>query len=204
MRTQGLIGGGMWRRLFAIIGSAVFLFIAPGTIAGLGPWWISRWNVQEPLLGWVAIRWCGALLIGLGVSVILETFARFAWYGQGTPAPVFPTERLVANGLYRYVRNPMYWGVVTTILGQGFLLGDVRVLAYGAFVWVAVHMFVLVYEEPTLLRSYGTEYEEYCAAVPRWLPRTQAWRSSSSQQLPRTGPDRYHSPRLSGEGGRRR
>jgi len=87
------------------------------------------------------------------------------------PAPAIPTRHLVVTGLYRYVRNPMYVAVVSAILGQGLILGNVSVLEYGALVWLLFHLFVLVYEEPTLRASFGPEYEAFCAAVPRWIPR---------------------------------
>jgi len=81
----------------------------------------------------------------------------------------------VVTGLYRYVRNPMYVGVLATILGQGLLLGSGSVLVYAAVVALGFHLFVLAYEEPTLRRTYGAEYEAYCAAVPRWWPRLGRW-----------------------------
>ena len=96
---------------------------------------------------------------------------------MGTPAPVFPTRHLVVTGLYRYVRNPMYAAVVITILGQGLTLGNVNVLEYGALVWLLFHLFALAYEEPTLRASFGSEYESFCAEVPRWIPRFTPWRS---------------------------
>ena len=91
--------------------------------------------------------------------------ARFALQGLGT------TRDLVLTGLYRYVRNPMYVAVVSVIVGQGLVLGNLRVLEYAAAVWAAFHLFVLVYEEPTLRSTYGTEYDGFCAHVRRWLPR---------------------------------
>jgi protein-S-isoprenylcysteine O-methyltransferase Ste14 len=169
----------MWRRLFAIIGSMVFLGIAPGTVAGLAPWWISHWRMQEPLFGLEGLRWTGIGLVLVGAAVIIESFARFAWRGLGTPAPVFPAKRLVVTGLYRHIRNPMYCTVTGMILGEGLLLGDARLLGYGATVWLLFHAFVLAYEEPTLRRTYGSDYETFCAAVPRWLPRLQSRRGSS-------------------------
>jgi hypothetical protein len=90
--------------------------------------------------------------------------------GIGTPAPAFPTRHLVITGIYRHVRNPMYLAVIATILGQGALFGNVAVLEYGGVVWL-FHLFVLVYEEPTLRSTFGTEYESYSAAVPQWIPR---------------------------------
>jgi protein-S-isoprenylcysteine O-methyltransferase Ste14 len=163
------------RRFFAVLGSLFFLLIAPGTVAGLVPWWISSWQLQAPLLGFAGFRVLGALLIVAGLPVLLDSFARFALQGLGTPAPVFPTRHLVVTGLYRYVRNPMYVAVAGVILGQGLVLGDVRVLGYGAVVWLSFHLFVLIYEEPTLRRSFGNEYEEFCAEVPRWIPRLSPW-----------------------------
>jgi|SRR5579863_353880 len=163
----------MGRLIFAAIGSVIFFFIAPSTVAGWVPWWISKWRPQPPFFGLEPLRWLGALLIGVGIAVVIETFARFVWQGIGTPAPVFPTKHLVARGLYRYVRNPMYCGVLATILGQALFLGDVRLLGYAAFVWLAFHLFVLTYEEPTLRRTYGADYDAFCAAVPRWIPRRQ-------------------------------
>jgi protein-S-isoprenylcysteine O-methyltransferase Ste14 len=165
------------RRFFAVLGSAFFLVIAPGTVAGYVPWWISRWRIHSPLLHFYPFRWAGAWLIVAGVPVLLDSFARFALKGLGTPAPVFPTRHLVVSGLYRYVRNPMYVAVTAVILGQGLLFGDVRVLEYGVLVWLAFHVFVVLYEEPVLRRSFGTEYEAFCANVARWVPRLSAWQS---------------------------
>jgi protein-S-isoprenylcysteine O-methyltransferase Ste14 len=171
----------MKRRASAVIGSLVFLLIAPGTVAGLVPWWISRWRMQPSLLGWSAVPWIGVALILAGVAIVVEAFARFAWQGLGTPAPVFPTQRLVVTGLYRHVRNPIYIAVFTIILGQALFFGNIRLAAYGVAVWLAFHLFVLAYEEPTLHRAYGDEYEAFRATVPRWIPRLRPFRPTRRQ-----------------------
>src|SRR5580700_1270432 len=163
------------RKVLAVIGSAVFLIIAPGFVAGLAPWWITHWQVEAPFFGLQLLRWVGALFIALGAIGLLDSFVRFALQGLGTPAPVFPTRHLVVSGLYRYVRNPMYVAVVSAILGQGLLLSNRSVLEYGGLVWVLFHLFVIVYEEPTLKARFGDEYREFCAGVRRWIPRFTAW-----------------------------
>lgn len=171
----------MGRRVRAILGSALFLVIAPGGLAGLVPWWISRWEVETPFAGYGPIRILGALFIVAGLPVLLESFARFALHGLGTPAPVFPTQRLVVQGFYRFVRNPMYVAVTSLVVGQALVFADWRLLAYAAVFWLICHLFVVAYEEPTLRKTFGAEYEAYCANVPRWLPRLTPWRA---------GPDR--------------
>ena len=108
----------MARKMLAVLGSALFLIIAPGIVAGFIPWWISKWNAQAPFLGFAPIRTLGVFIVVLSILVLLESFARFALQGLGTPAPVFPTRHLVVSGFYRYVRNPMYLAVVWAILGQ--------------------------------------------------------------------------------------
>jgi protein-S-isoprenylcysteine O-methyltransferase Ste14 len=164
------------RRILAIVGSAIFLVVAPGIVAGYVPWRICRWHVEAPLLGISSLRLVGVLLIAAGLTVLLDSFARFALQGLGTPAPSFPTRHLVVSGLFRYVRNPMYIAVVSLILGQGLFFGSILVLEYGVAVFVGFYLFVLIYEEPTLLKSYGREYEEFCANVPRWIPHLRPWR----------------------------
>ena len=158
-------------RTFAILGTAAFLILAPGTVAGLIPWWISRWRLRQPLLGFTPFRVIGVLLMAIGIAVVLEAFTRFALEGIGTPAPALPTRHLVVKGSYRFVRNPMFVAVTALILGQALFLGDVHLLEYAIIPWLAAHLFVLFYEEPTLRRSFGTEYENYRAYVPRWIPR---------------------------------
>lgn len=165
------------RKVAAILGSAVFLVIAPGFVAGLAPWWISHWHIQTPFLGLQPLRFAGGLLIAVGIAGLLDSFLRFAVQGLGTPAPVFPTRHLVISGLYRYVRNPMYVAVVSTILGQALIFGNVRLLEYGGLAWLLFHLFVLVYEEPILKASFGVEYEVFRANVPRWIPRITPWNS---------------------------
>jgi protein-S-isoprenylcysteine O-methyltransferase Ste14 len=166
------------RRISAILGTAAFLMLAPGTVAGYIPWRISRWILQPPFFDFAPFRAIGILLIAAGIAVVLEAFARFALQGIGTPAPVFPTRHLVVQGSYRFVRNPMYFAVTALILGQALLLGDKHLLMYAIFPWLAAHLFVLFYEEPTLSKIFGAEYEIYRAHVPRWIPRLTPWRGN--------------------------
>ena len=163
-------------RLGAILGSIVFMFVAPGIVAGLVPWAISQYRMDAPLLGFEPLRWIGGLPLLLGAVLLLETFARFALQGLGTPAPIAPTKTLVVTGSYRFVRNPMYVAVVSLIFGQGLWFGNWGVMAYGLVVWLTVHLFVLAYEEPTLSQSYGAQYDSYRANVRRWIPRLTPWR----------------------------
>jgi protein-S-isoprenylcysteine O-methyltransferase Ste14 len=135
------------------------------------PWWISHWKVEAPFFGLPVFRFAGSLLVALGLIGLLNSFVRFALQGLGTPAPVFPTRHLVVTGLYRYVRNPMYVAVVMTILGQALIFGNVGLLEYGGIVWLLFHLFVLLYEEPTLRATFRGDYESFCAEVPRWIPR---------------------------------
>jgi protein-S-isoprenylcysteine O-methyltransferase Ste14 len=162
------------RRLLAVMGSAIFFVIAPGTVWGLVPWWLSGWRGHASLWGF-PLRVVGSLLIIAGVLVVLDSFARFALHGLGTPAPVFPTRHLVVGGLYRYVRNPIYVAGISVIVGQALYFGSLRLLEYAALVWLGCHVFVLTYEEPKLRATFGAEYENFCAHVPRWLPRLRPW-----------------------------
>ena len=159
------------QRAAAIAGSALFLVIAPGTLALYVPWVLGGWRMGPPLLGVVPLRWLGVFLIAFGAPVLLDSFARFAWQGLGTPAPIAPPQHLVITGLYRYVRNPMYVAVTSLIFGQGLLFGHANVLEYGLVVWLGFHIFVLAYEEPALRDRFGDEYKEFCANVRRWWPR---------------------------------
>jgi len=168
------------KRASAILGTFFFLFIAPGTVAGLIPWAISGWQWRPAFFGEAPLRWFGGVLIILGVPILLDSFARFALEGFGTPAPFYPTERLIATGLYRYVRNPMYLGVLAVIGGQALLLGDTRLIVYGVIVGFACHIFVIVYEEPELRRRYGAQFDAYRAHVPRWLPRLTPYSGAKS------------------------
>jgi protein-S-isoprenylcysteine O-methyltransferase Ste14 len=167
------------RKSHAAFGSTIFFAIAPGIVAGLIPWWLTRW---EMLPGWLPLRAFGALLTIAGAAFLLQAFARFVTEGRGTPAPIAPTERLVVGGIYRYVRNPMYLSVLAAIVGQALLLAQPILLVYAAIVCVAVVSFVLAYEEPTLLARYGSDYETYRRAVPGWLPRLTPWQGSGSDR----------------------
>lgn len=160
----------MAARSTAALASALFLVIAPGFVAGLAPYWITRWRLLPPLFGLSLFRIAGGILLLAGILALLDSFRRFVLHG-GTPAPVYPTRHLVITGLYRYVRNPMYVAVLVTIAGQALVLGNSTLLEYAGFIWVAFHLFVIAYEEPTLHNTYGEQYEVYCRQVPRWVPR---------------------------------
>ena len=156
-------------RLAPLLKTALFTVFVPGTVAGYVPW-VLRNNAAIATHG---IEEAVAIAVVLtGVLIYLHTaFWGFAWTGAGTPAPIAPPKTLVVKGLHRFVRNPMYVGVLLAIGGQAWLFLSRRIAVYALLVWVMFHLWVLIYEEPTLRRMFGEEYERYCASVPRWLPR---------------------------------
>ena len=160
-------------RAGALLGSALFLLVAPGTLAGFIPYGITGWRGPFAPLPLAAL---GGVLIALSAALLLECFGRFAIQGRGTPAPIKPPERLIVTGPYRRVRNPMYVAVTGLILGQAALWADARLAIYGLVVWAGFHIFVLAYEEPTLRRLFPADYAAFTAAVPRWRPRLRPWR----------------------------
>ena len=162
------------RKPSAIAGSAGFLIVAPGVVAGLIPWFLTD-GYGLPLSSSAAVTGAGWVPILAGLAVLLHCFARFVLEGAGTPAPIAPTERLVVGGAYRYVRNPMYVAVLSIILGQALLFADWSLVLYVGAVAVTVFTFVKFYEEPTLAGRYGREYDAYRRAVPGWLPRLTPW-----------------------------
>jgi protein-S-isoprenylcysteine O-methyltransferase Ste14 len=115
------------------------------------------------------------VLVGVGSTVIPSAFVRFVREGLGTPIPMAPPSALVVGGVYRYVRNPMYLALASTVLGQALILGSRRLLLYVAVMALPVYTFVRFHEEPVLERTFGEPYERYCANVPRWLPRLHPW-----------------------------
>ncbi len=153
----------------------VFLVLVPGVVAGLVPRLLTGWDVREPWPHWMPLRVAGWILLAAGVFVLLQAFVRFVVEGLGTPAPVAPTELLVVGGLYRHVRNPMYLAVAAIIVGQALLLGQPILLLYAGAFAIAVAAFVHWYEEPTLRRQFGEQYEAYQRAVPAWWPRREPW-----------------------------
>jgi protein-S-isoprenylcysteine O-methyltransferase Ste14 len=165
------------RRSVAAAGSSLFFALAPGTVAGLLPWWLTGWQAARPWTAWawLPVRALGAALVVAGAALLVSAFVRFVVEGLGTPAPVAAPERLVIGGLYRYVRNPMYVAVVATVLGQALLLLRPVLLAYLAVATLAMVAFVRGYEEPELARRFGADYRAYRQAVPGWWPRRRPW-----------------------------
>lgn len=165
------------RKVTAVAGSAAFAVVAPGFVAGLAPWWLTSWHAGRgyPL----PVEIVGGVLLAAGIGVLTYAFRQFAIEGLGTPAPIAPPTTLVVRGLYRYVRNPMYLAVLATILGQGMVLGRPVLFGYAACVAAVFAAFVRFYEQPTLTRRYGAQYQAYLRDVPGWWPRLRTRESTS-------------------------
>jgi len=159
----------------ALLGSAIFLVIAPGTLAVYVPWTFTRWRMAPPLFGFSSLRILGGLMIAAGLPVLLDSFARFAIQGLGTPAPVAPPQRLVVTGLYRYVRNPMISGVVFIVFGEALVLVSRPHALWALFVLCLNLMYIPILEEPMLDQRFGSAYQEYLKHVPRFFPRLRPW-----------------------------
>jgi protein-S-isoprenylcysteine O-methyltransferase Ste14 len=141
-------------------------------------WLLPKWlGFSVEMASNAKWRWLAAIPSVLGFAVALRCVWDFGWTGHGTPAPVAPPKRLVVVGFYRYVRNPMYVGFAAGWIGLWVVFGHANLMAILAVTLVAigVHLFVIFYEEPTLRKKFGPEYEEYCRNVRRWVPRLRAW-----------------------------
>jgi protein-S-isoprenylcysteine O-methyltransferase Ste14 len=152
-----------------LLKNLVFTLLVPGTVAVWLPWTIL--DATGAGAAPAPARAAAFVAFALGASVYAWCVFDFASFGRGTPAPIDAPRRLVARGLYRFVRNPMYVGVLLVIAGWVLRSGSAALLLYGAGVALAFHLFVVLYEEPVLRRSFGGEYEAYCSRVGRWLPR---------------------------------
>ena len=136
-------------------------------VAGIVPWLLTRWDAADQP---VALRILGGLVLAAGAFLVLETTARFAFQGRGTPAPWAPPERFVERGSYRFVRSPMYLGVLLLVVGQGLLLGREILFVWAVAAWLIFTSFLVFYEEPGLRRRFGDEYDDYRRRVRRWVP----------------------------------
>ena len=120
------------------------------------------------------LHWTGIVLVVLGGMLAIWCILTFAVVGQGTPAPFDPPRKLVEAGPYRWVRNPMYIGASMALAGAALFYRSAALVAFAAGFVVAAHIFVVLFEEPTLERTFGARYADYRNAVPRWMP---TWRS---------------------------
>jgi len=152
----------------AFLKTVLFTILAPGFVTVGVPYLLlgSRAEFEIGLL-----RFVGVLPIALGAAIYLWCAWDFVFTGCGTPAPIDPPKVLVARGPYQLVRNPMYVAVGLVLGGEAILLQSYNLVVYALLAWLACHLFVVFYEEPTLEKKFGAAYEAYCQAVPRWIPR---------------------------------
>lgn len=150
--------------------SLFFALLLPGSVILLIPYFIVAGRGGSAVSKWGPIQYLAALVIAAGAAVLIRCIADCARIGRGTLAPVDPPKTLVVRGLYRYVRNPMYVGVLWVLLGEALLFRSGALLTYTAVWFLFVNLFVILYEEPTLRAQFGESYEQYRRAVRRWLP----------------------------------
>lgn len=146
--------------LYLIFEAGLFALYIPLAFLRTGP------RIETGILSFLAIP-----LWLIGSLTVLWCFWAFTFKGRGTPDPTNPPKELVVTGPYRYVRNPIYVGVVFIFLGHFLWFGYWALLIYPALAFIGVHFFVVLYEEPTLKRRFGASYEEYLKSVPRWVPK---------------------------------
>lgn len=158
----------MNRAVGPILKTILFTILVPGTVAVYVP--MRLVGGYSRLLGGL-LTWIGAVCIIIGAAIYFRCAWEFAVRGLGTPAPIAPTKYLVTTALHRRVRNPMYIGVALAIVGQGALFRSLHVVEYAVLLLVVAHVFVVLYEEPTLQRQFGASYEQYRRSVPRWIPK---------------------------------
>ena len=147
----------------------LFMLLVPGMLLVIFPIWLMA--TDPALFSFGIFRWLALPLWALGAAVTTWCAWAFTVRGHGTPSPTDPPRELVVSGLYRFVRNPIYLGVVVFLLGHVLWHPSRSILWMPLIVAVCSHLFVTLYEEPHLRKTFGTAYVEYCQRVSRWIPR---------------------------------
>ena len=166
-------------RLLLALRAIFFVLLLPGTVAGYVPFGILRAadRLRVPELSLSSV---GASILAIaGAVVLLRCVWDFFAKGKGTLAPIDPPRVLVVSGLYRFTRNPMYNGVIALIVGEAWLFSSVSLLEYALLMLVFFHLWVVLYEEPTLESLFGESYRAYRRAVPRWGFTTRSFQEST-------------------------
>lgn len=148
----------------------IFSILVPGTVAGIIPWLLLQGS-GNLVLRIPSVWMIGLLPLLLGVGLYLWCAGAFTFIGKGTPAPIDAPKVLVVQGMYRWVRNPMYIAVLSVVIGEAILFRSILLVEYALVLWGMFHMFVVFVEEPLLRSQFGASYETYFRTVPRWLPR---------------------------------
>lgn len=151
------------------IKTILFTLLFPGTVLVYMPYILMR-AFPGSIVDLGAFRPL-AFLFGIpGLAIYIRCAWDFGARGGGTPAPIDPPKVLVAEGLYRYSRNPMYVGVLLMLAAECLWFGSLPLILWGVLVFSMFHVFILFYEEPTLRRNFGPAYDRFCREIPRWLP----------------------------------
>ena len=149
--------------------TSFFMLLVPGLLLGVMPAWLMAANTA--LFSFGLLHWLAVPIWLIGAAVMLCCAWDFIVKGRGTPAPIDPPRELVISGLYRFFRNPMYDGALLVLFGHVLWFPSLALLVCPIIFFVAFHLFVVLYEERTLLKKFGAAYEAYCRSVPRWIPR---------------------------------
>ncbi len=147
----------------------LFMLLVPGLLLGAMPIWLVQ--TDTALFSFGVFHWLAVPFWVAGTAVMLWCAWAFMVRGRGTPSPTDPPRELVTSGLYRFVRNPIYLGVLAAFVGYVLWHPSRAILLCPVLVAVSSHLFVIFYEEPHLRKTFGGTYEEYCQSVPRWIPR---------------------------------
>ena len=168
---MGQVSPPLWRQLLSVLllPTSVAIVIPALLVIGYGT--KTGWGLPGALAALPVVAGIGSLALGL--RLMWETIGLFGRVGEGTLAPWDPTRKLVVRGPYRRVRNPMITGVGLVLLGESAILGSPSILAVFGFFALANFIYIPLIEEPGLVARFGTEYEDYRRAVPRWIPRVQ-------------------------------
>jgi protein-S-isoprenylcysteine O-methyltransferase Ste14 len=145
--------------------------LVPGVAVVLVPYWILQitGGVTPPAVGLLEV--VSVLLALFGAAMVVWVSIVFVTHGGGTPVPIEPPRNFVAAGLYRFVRNPMYFGALLALFAEAVLFRSLWILLYAGMLWLALHTFTVLLEEPQLERRFGETYREYRRRTPRWIPR---------------------------------
>ena len=163
-----------WRHARAIVLlPGVAAVVVPTLILTIGGEASIGWGL-DPVLAAVSVL-IGLLLMGAGFALWVWTVRLFAAIGKGTLAPWAPTQRLVLEGPYSHVRNPMITAVLAVLMGEAALFGSAALLIWCAVFFALNWAYFVLLEEPGLMRRFGEEYRSYRRNVPRWVPRRTPW-----------------------------